>query len=100
LNRKEQIKLMCPLLAMNKKAIVEYGAWSKVDYKYTYTCYSGDEIADATTPSSSLRIKGFADAGYIDPQPYKQNLTKFWKKNKCAPFPEEVFLSLEGTRGP
>jgi len=100
LNRKEQIKLMCPLLAMNKKAIVEYGASSKIDYKYTYTCYSGDEIADATTPSSSLRIKGFADAGYIDPQPYKQNLTKFWKKNKCVPFPEEVFISLEGTRGP
>ena len=42
----------------------------------------------------------FADAGYIDPQPYKQDLDKYWKENKCVPFPEELFTDIKGTRGP
>jgi len=100
LNRKTEITLKCPLLSLDKKAIIEYAVGSKIDLKHTYTCYSGEEIADATTPSSSLRIKGFADAGYIDPQPYKQDLDKYWKENKCVPFPEELFTDIKGTRGP
>ena len=99
LNRKNEIKLTTPLLNFDKKDIVEWCVKNKVSLKDTYTCYSGDEIADATTPSSSLRIKGFADAGYIDPQPYKQDLTSFWQENNCKPFPEEPFLDMGGTRG-
>lgn len=99
LNRKNEIALMTPLLTYDKKAIVEYCANNNVSLANTYTCYSGDEIADATTPSSSLRIKGFADAGYIDPQPYKQDLTSFWEENNCKPYPDEPFLGMGGTRG-
>jgi hypothetical protein len=39
--------------------------------------------ADAESASSSLRIQGFITAGYIDPMPYKQDLTEVWKKHKC-----------------
>ena len=101
LNRTHQITLNCPLLSMSKQAIVEFCVGSRDDLKYTYTCYSGDELSDATTPSSSLRIKGFADAGYIDPIEYKQDLTKYWEDNKCKPYPiNEVFSDRFGTRGP
>ena len=101
LNRTNEIQLDCPLLSMNKQAIVDYCIGSRVDLKYTYTCYSGEELSDATTPSSSLRIKGFADAGYIDPIPYKQDLTEFWEEHKCKPYPiNEVFSDRYGTRGP
>ncbi len=44
-------------------------------------------------------IKGFADAGYIDPQPYKQDLTSFWDENNCKPYPDDPFLGMGGTIG-
>ncbi len=101
LNRTNEIKLECPLLHMDKKTIVEYCAGSRVDLKHTYTCYSGEEKSDASTPSSALRIKGFAEAGFIDPIPYKQDLTEYWAENNCKPFPvDEVFADRYGTRGP
>ena len=100
LNRKYEMEIQCPLLEMDKKAIVEYGYSNSISFKDTYTCYSGEDLCDATTPSSSLRLKGFADAGYIDPLPYKQDLTEFWEKHNCKPYHDEVFLNTEGTRGP
>ena len=59
-----------PLLNMSKAAIVEKGELDLgVKYEDTWTCYSNreDGLADATTPSSSMRVKGFIDAGYEDP---------------------------------
>jgi 7-cyano-7-deazaguanine synthase len=99
LNRKNQINVVCPLLAYDKRDIVLQGIKSHVDFANTYTCYSGDEIASVTTPSSSLRIKGFAEAGYIDPQPYKENLKDFWEKHNCKPCPTNPLYTKEGTRG-
>tara|TARA_R100000322_G_scaffold119787_2_gene77548 strand:- start:130 stop:921 length:792 start_codon:yes stop_codon:yes gene_type:complete len=101
LNRSNRIKVKCPLINMDKKDIVKAGCEGRVDFSQTYTCYSGEEIADATTPSSSLRIKGFAEAGYIDPQPYKQDLTSLWEEHDCKPCPtNNLFEDLRGTRGP
>ena len=100
LNRQSNITVKCPLINMGKREIILHGVGQKVDFGETYTCYSGDEIADATTPSSSLRIQGFAEAGYIDPQPYKQDLTKLWEEHDCKPCPTGFFLTKEGTRGP
>ncbi len=98
LNRKGVITMKCPLLKFDKQQIVKFGVEHKIDFGETYTCYSGDEIADATTPSSSLRIKGFVDAGFIDPQPYKQDLSKLWKDNNCVEFPSSQLATQRGVR--
>lgn len=74
LNRENRIKIEAPLLTMSKKAIVEEGVRLGVDFSKTWTCYSNrkDGLADANTPSSSLRVKGFIDARYQDPIQYVQ----------------------------
>jgi 7-cyano-7-deazaguanine synthase len=83
LNREKKIKIVAPLLNMNKADIILKGVELKVPFKHTYTCYSGELPADANSASSSLRIKGFLMAGYIDPMPYKQDLTEVWQKHNC-----------------
>ncbi len=74
LNREHRINIEAPLLTMSKEAIVEEGVRLGVDFSNTWTCYSNrkDGLADATTPSSSMRVKGFVDAGYQDPIQYVQ----------------------------
>lgn len=84
LNREKQIKIVAPLLSMDKVDIVKEGVRLGVRFDKTYTCYSGEYPADAESASSSLRIQGFIKAGYIDPMPYKQDLSKFWQKAKCV----------------
>ena len=74
LNRENRIQIEAPLLTMSKESIVEEGVRLGVDFSKTWTCYSNrkDGLADATTPSSSMRVKGFVDAGYQDPIQYVQ----------------------------
>ena len=74
LNRENRIQIEAPLLTMSKEDIVEEGVRLGVDFSKTWTCYSNrkDGLADATTPSSSMRVKGFVDAGYQDPIQYVQ----------------------------
>lgn len=83
LNREKHIKVVAPLLDMNKADIVLKGIDLNVPFDMTYTCYSGELPADATSASSSLRIKGFLMAGYIDPMPYRQDLTETWQNHNC-----------------
>lgn len=85
LNRSIQIKVETPLINMSKKDIILEGIKMKVNFGNTYTCYSGNVVADAESVSSSLRIKGFIDAGYIDPIQYRQDLTNIWAKYNCKP---------------
>ena len=74
LNRENRIQIEAPLLTMSKEVIVKEGVRLGVDFGKTWTCYSNrkDGLADATTPSSSMRVKGFVDAGYQDPIQYVQ----------------------------
>ena len=87
LNREKRITIEAPLLDMSKAAIVKKGINLGVKYGDTWTCYSDreDQLADTTTPSSSMRVKGFIDAGYKDPIQYVQQekLDKLYKENKC-----------------
>lgn len=39
--------------------------------------------ADAESANSRLRIISFSKLGYIDPLPYQQDLTEFWKIHNC-----------------
>jgi 7-cyano-7-deazaguanine synthase len=87
LNRKSKIKIEAPLLTMSKKDIVLEGVKLKVNFNDTWTCYSNrqDGLADADTPSSSLRLRGFIEAGYKDPIQYVQQdkLEKIYLERGC-----------------
>lgn len=92
LNREHRIKVEAPLITMSKKDIIEEGIRLGVKFSDTWTCYAGDEKADAYSPSSSLRIAGFVSAGYIDPIEYKQDLSSVWTKHNCKKIPYETYL--------
>jgi 7-cyano-7-deazaguanine synthase len=82
LNRRDKIVVEAPLIKMSKKEIIELGIKLHVDFSNTHTCYSGNKIADASNPASSSRIKGFIEAGYIDPVKYKQKIP--WDQYHCT----------------
>lgn len=87
LNRKSKIKIEAPLINMSKKDIVLEGIRLNVPFIHTWTCYSNreDGLADADTPSSSLRLRGFIEAGYKDPIQYVQQdkINKIYSDKKC-----------------
>jgi len=87
LNRENRITIEAPLLTMSKADIVNEGVSLGVDFGKTWTCYSNreDGLADATTPSSSMRVKGFIDAGYQDPIQYVQQpkISKLYMEKGC-----------------
>lgn len=91
LNRDHRILIEAPLLSLSKADIVREGVRLGVKFEDTWTCYSNHPsgYADATTPSSSLRIKGFIDSKYIDPITYLQQdkLYTIYKASDCKPIP-------------
>ena len=89
LNRENQIRIKAPLINSNKGDIVRMGVSLCVPFNKTYTCYSGEELSDVTTPSSSLRVQGFIDAGYRDPIKYKQQayLDGIYDSKGCKDIP-------------
>ena len=69
---KSRLKIHAPLLHMTKAAIVAKGMALGVDYSLTWSCYDpGDDgRACGRCDSCQLRVKGFSDAGMIDPIAY------------------------------
>jgi len=81
LNRRNKITVQAPLIDKSKEEIIKLGVKLGVDFSQTWTCYEGKEQACGECTACSLRIKGFIDAGYIDPLNYKISLP--WEKYKC-----------------
>lgn len=86
LNREKNIKVVAPLIEMNKKEIITAGVHLGVDFGKTYTCYTGGETPSAYSASSSMRIQGFIDAGYKDPITYleQEKIEEVYKEKKCV----------------
>ena len=85
LNRRNKITVQAPLIDKSKAEIIKLGIKLGVNFKNTWTCYEGEEAACGECTACSLRIKGFIDAGFIDPIPYKILIP--WEKYKC----KEIF---------
>jgi len=81
LNRRNKITVQAPLIDKSKEEIIKLGIKLGVNFSQTWTCYEGEEQACGECTACSLRIKGFMDAGYIDPISYKISLP--WKKYNC-----------------
>jgi 7-cyano-7-deazaguanine synthase len=69
----ESIRIETPLIDLSKSETVEVGIRLEVPYHLTTSCYHGGEVACGICDSCRLRLKGFHEAGYQDPIPYKKH---------------------------
>ncbi|WCK55691.1 7-cyano-7-deazaguanine synthase QueC [Aneurinibacillus sp. Ricciae_BoGa-3] len=60
-----------PLQHLSKKETIQLGLKLGVPYELSTSCYQGGQEACGECDSCRLRLKGFADAGAVDPIPYK-----------------------------
>ncbi|MCF6291507.1 MAG: 7-cyano-7-deazaguanine synthase QueC [Desulfobacterales bacterium] len=72
----KKLKIQAPLLQLSKREIIEKGVALGVDYRGTHSCYDplqvqGEVLACGECDSCRLRLKGFAEAGLVDPLPYR-----------------------------
>ena len=71
---KSRIRIQTPLLKMTKAEIIRAGLKLGLDYGLTWSCY--DPLADGPAcgrcDSCQLRLKGFEEAGAVDPIQYAE----------------------------
>jgi 7-cyano-7-deazaguanine synthase len=65
-----RIAVRTPLMHLSKAETVRLGTRLHVPYELTTSCYEGGEKACGVCDSCRLRIKGFREAGLVDPIPY------------------------------
>ncbi len=66
-----KLKIKAPLIDLSKKDIVLTGKEFNVPFELTWSCYEDNEIACGECDSCLLRLRGFQEAGAIDPIPYR-----------------------------
>ncbi len=66
-----KIVIETPLLQLTKKDIVLLGKNLDAPLQFTTSCYNGEPVAFGECDSCLLHLKGFAEAGTIDPIIYK-----------------------------
>jgi 7-cyano-7-deazaguanine synthase len=69
----QRLTIHTPLIALSKREIVERGLALGVDYSITLTCYDPDSEGRACGHCEAclLRLKGFREAGLVDPAEYQ-----------------------------
>jgi len=72
LNRKNRIKIEAPLIQLSKKEIINLGLYNGVNFKDTWTCYEGKDLACGYCTACSSRIQGFLDNKMKDPIKYER----------------------------
>jgi len=65
------IRIEAPLLYLDKASIVNLGKELGLDHSLTWSCYKGGEKACGRCDSCRLRLKGFEEAGLVDPLEYE-----------------------------
>jgi len=66
-------RIQTPLIDLTKAEIIQTGLDLGVDYSLTHSCYDPDENGTSCgrCDACQLRLKGFRDAGHVDPIPYQ-----------------------------
>lgn len=69
-----KFQIHAPLLKLSKAEIIRLGMELGVDYKHTHSCYDPEEDGTACghCDSCRIRLKGFKEAGFADPAPYRK----------------------------
>ncbi|SCZ01183.1 7-cyano-7-deazaguanine synthase QueC [Alkaliphilus peptidifermentans] len=66
------IEIKTPLINLSKKETIQLGYKYGAPYHLTTSCYNGKEKACGVCDSCVLRLKGFNEAGIIDPILYEE----------------------------
>jgi 7-cyano-7-deazaguanine synthase len=69
-NSPTQISIQTPLIHMRKADIVRRGGELAAPLHLTWSCYTEAAEACGRCESCQLRLRGFAEAGQVDPIPY------------------------------
>jgi 7-cyano-7-deazaguanine synthase len=74
LEGRQKLTIHTPLINLTKAQIIHRGLDLGVDYSSTRTCYDPDSsgAACAECDACQLRLRGFAEAGVMDPAPYQE----------------------------
>ena len=75
----KKISINTPLIDMSKSEIIKRGLSLGIDFKNTWSCYSGTNKACGKCDSCLLRLKGFKEANSIDPIDY-ETIPDWYKK--------------------
>ena len=65
------IEIRMPLVALKKRDIVKQALALDVPLEYTWSCYQDQTRACGVCDSCRLRLRGFAQAGAVDPIDYR-----------------------------
>jgi 7-cyano-7-deazaguanine synthase len=65
------IHIETPVIALTKADIVRRGLALGAPFEKTWSCYQAEELACGLCESCRLRLKGFAEAGAVDPIAYR-----------------------------
>lgn len=71
-----KIKIETPLISLTKSGIVKLGKELEAPLDLSWSCYQSEEEACGECDSCLLRLRGFEEAGFIDPIPYKKIVGK------------------------
>jgi len=66
----QALTIQTPLLRLSKADIVRLGTRLRAPFELTHSCYMGTEPSCGECDACLLRLKGFAEAGMVDPVAY------------------------------
>ncbi len=64
------IELRTPIIQLTKAEIVKKGIELNAPLHLTWSCYRNEDLACGTCDSCALRLRGFEQAGVVDPIKY------------------------------
>ena len=70
------ISIKMPLVALKKSQIVQKALELGVPLEHTWSCYKEEEKACGVCDSCRLRLKGFSEAGSVDPIEYLDEISR------------------------
>lgn len=65
------IQILTPVINLKKKDIVKRGTELKVPFALSWSCYKRTDYACGNCDSCALRLRGFKEAGIVDPIDYR-----------------------------
>ncbi len=65
------ITILTPVISMKKKEIVMKGQELQVPWHLSWSCYQSSDRSCGVCDSCALRLRGFKEAGIVDPIEYK-----------------------------
>ncbi len=68
-----QIKIVTPVIELRKSEIVQRGLKFGAPLQLSWSCYKREDVACGECDSCALRLRGFREAGLVDPIPYSKS---------------------------